>query len=69
MKTEHLWSVVAVFGEEFAAGAGAVGLPGQGQDFGVVDEAVDHGGGDDLVAEDLTPANGRFEVTMIEPCS
>src|SRR5665648_495455 len=55
-KTEHLWSVVAVFGEEFAAGAGAVGLAGQGQDFGVVDEAVDYRGGDDFVAEDLAPA-------------
>ena len=27
-----------------------------GEDFGVVDEAVDHRGGDDLVAEDLAPA-------------
>ena len=28
----------------------------EGDDFGVVDEAVDHGGGDDVVAEDLAPA-------------
>ncbi len=28
----------------------------EGDDFGVVDEPVDHGGGDDLVAEDLAPA-------------
>ena len=28
----------------------------QGDDLGVVDEAVDHGGGDDVVAEDLAPA-------------
>jgi len=27
-----------------------------GEDLGVVDEAVDHGGGDDLVAEHLGPA-------------
>jgi hypothetical protein len=28
----------------------------QADDFGVVDEAVDHGCGDDVVAEDLAPA-------------
>src|SRR3954453_16560007 len=28
----------------------------EGDDLGVVDQAVDHGGGDDLVAEDLAPA-------------
>ena len=28
----------------------------QGDDVGVVDEAVDHGGGDGVVAEDLAPA-------------
>ena len=28
----------------------------EGEDFGVVDEPVDHGGGDDVVAEDLAPA-------------
>lgn len=27
-----------------------------GEDLGVVDEAVDHGGGYDVVAEDLAPA-------------
>jgi len=27
-----------------------------GDDFGVVDESVDHGCGDDFVAEDFTPA-------------
>jgi hypothetical protein len=31
-------------------------LAGQGDDFGVVHEPVDHGGGDDIVAEDLNPA-------------
>jgi hypothetical protein len=29
----------------------------QGDDVGVVDEAVDHGGGDGVVAEYLAPAN------------
>jgi hypothetical protein len=29
----------------------------EGEDVGVVDDAVDHGGGDGLVAEDLAPAN------------
>jgi len=33
-------------------------------DFGVVHEAVNHGGGDDIVTEDFTPAKGLFEVTM-----
>lgn len=48
--------LVAVFGQQFAAGAGAVGLAGQGEDFGVVDEAVDHGGGDDFIAEHFGPS-------------
>ena len=42
----------------------------EGQDFGVVHDAVDHRGGDDLVAEDIAPrANGRFEVKISEACS
>jgi hypothetical protein len=37
---------------------------------GVVDEAVDEGGGDHGVAEDFAQASKpRFEVTMIEPRS
>ena len=32
----------------------------QGDDVGVVDEAVDHGGGDGVVAEDLALAAERF---------
>ena len=32
----------------------------KGDDFGVVDEPVDHGCGDDLVAEDFTPSAERF---------
>ena len=32
----------------------------QGDDVGVVDEAVDHGGGDGVVAEDLAPAAERL---------
>ena len=35
----------------------AVGVALDGDDFGVVDEAVDHGGGDDVVAEDFAPAS------------
>ena len=35
-----------MFGEEFASLAGAVGVAGEGEDLGVVDEAVDHGGDD-----------------------
>ena len=39
--------------------AGAKSLLG-GDDFGVVHEPVDHGGGDDVVAEDLAPARERL---------
>ncbi len=45
------------FGEEFASLAGAVGVAGEGEDFGRVDEAVDHGGCDDVVGEGLSPAS------------
>lgn len=41
--------------EEFAALPGAVGVAGQGEDLGVVDEAVDHGCGHDVVRERLAP--------------
>jgi len=34
----------------------AVAVAFEGEDFGVVDESVDHGGGGDFVAEDLAPA-------------
>ena len=36
--------------------AGAVGVAGEGEDLGVVDQAVDHRGRDDVVGEGLTPA-------------
>ena len=43
----------------------AVAVAFEREDFGVVDEAVDHRGGGDLVAEDLTPAlNGLLLVTI-----
>src|SRR6266436_6287198 len=32
----------------------------QGDDIGVVDEPIDHGGGDGVVAEDLAPASERL---------
>lgn len=63
-------AVGAVLAEEFATCTGAVGVAGEGEHFSVMDEAVDHGCGDDVVGEGFAPAaNGRFEVTMIEPCS
>lgn len=34
---------------------GAVGVAGEGEDLGVVDEPVDHRGGHDVVGEGLTP--------------
>ena len=45
----------SVFGEEFAAGSGAVGVASEGQDLGVVHQAVDHGRGHDVVGEGLSP--------------
>ena len=39
----------AVLAEQFAAGAGAVGVAGEGEHFRVVDETIDHGRGDDVV--------------------
>ena len=33
-----------------------VGVTFEGDDFGVVDEPVDHGGGDDVVCEGFAPA-------------
>src|SRR5215475_2951240 len=37
-----------------------VGVAFEGDDFGVVDETVDHGGGDDVVAEHLAPPAERL---------
>ena len=34
----------------------AVGVALEGEDLGVVDEPIDHGGGDNFVAEDFAPA-------------
>ena len=38
----------------------AVAVPFEGDDFGVVDEPVDHGGCDDVVAEPFAPAAEGF---------
>src|SRR6266508_375934 len=38
----------------------SVAVAFEGDDFGVVDQPVDHGGGDDVVAEDLAPAAEDF---------
>jgi hypothetical protein len=43
----------------------SVAVAFEGDDFGVVDEPVDHGGGDDVVAEDFAPAaEDLVEVTI-----
>ena len=56
-----------LLGEEFASLAGAVGVAGEGEDFGVVHEPVDHGCGDDVVAEDLPQRpKGLLLVTISE---
>ncbi len=38
----------------------SVGVAFEGDDIGVVDEAVDHCGGDDVVAEGLAPPSEGF---------
>ena len=38
----------------------AVAVAFEAEDFGVVDEAVDHGGGGDVVAEDFAPGGERL---------
>lgn len=51
-----------------SVGAGSVGVAVQGDDVGVVDEPVDGRGGDDVVAEGLSPANWnwlRFPITVL----
>src|SRR3954447_13678238 len=52
------WSVVWGAGEVAVFEAVAVAF--EGEDLGVVDEPVDHGGGDDVVAEDLAPRRERL---------
>jgi hypothetical protein len=37
-----------------------VGVPAEGDDLGVVDKPVDHGGGDHVVTEDFTPTAERL---------
>lgn len=56
------WCLVCLLLDAGGRQAGHGGVPRpvrgafEGDDFGVVDDAVDHGGGDGLVAEDLAPA-------------
>lgn len=49
----------SVLAQQFAACAGAVGVPGQGEHFGVMDEAVDHRRGDEVIGERLAPPSER----------
>ncbi len=42
-----------------AAAAEPVAGAFEGEDVGVVDDPVDHGGGDGLIAEDVAPAGER----------
>ena len=58
-------SSVVAWGAGEVAVFEAVGVAFEGEDVGVVDESVDHGGGDDVVAEDLAPAGeGLVAVTI-----
>ena len=43
-----------------------VGIAFEVEDLGVVDEPIDHRGGNDVVAEDLAPANCLLLVTIID---
>ena len=45
-----------VLGQEFAALTGAVGVAGEGKDLGMVHQAIDHCGCDNVVRERLAPA-------------
>jgi hypothetical protein len=38
-------------------------------DFGVVNEPVDHGGGDHVVAEDLAPPNRGWDMFRLGICA
>jgi hypothetical protein len=51
----HLVSAGDTRAKEFASASRAVGVAGERDDFGMMNEAVDHRGGDDVVGEDLTP--------------
>jgi hypothetical protein len=46
----------------------AVGVSFEGDDLGVVDEPVDHGGGDYFVAEDFAPAIRGWHMLILN-CS
>ena len=49
---------------EFAS-SHAVGVALEGVDLGMVDQAVDHGSGDGVVAEDLAPANWGWHLFLM----
>ncbi len=53
-------SLVGGWGAAKVAVAEPVGVAFEGDDVGVVHDPVDHGGGDDVVAEDLAPAAERL---------
>ena len=65
-----LFLVDVVLFDEFSAGSGPVGLPVEGEDFGVVHESVDHRCSDDVVGEDPPHRpKSRFDVISRLPCS
>ena len=77
-RSEALGEVVEGYGQPVSVvrrpGCGAevavlepVGVAFEAENLGVVDEPVDHRGGDDVIAEDLAPAeNGLLLVTIID---
>jgi hypothetical protein len=64
-RTAGVGSVFGRRGAREVAVFEAVAVAFEGEDLGVVDEAVDHRGGDGVVAEDLAPgADGLLLVTI-----
>ena len=46
----------SAFDKQFTAGTRAVGIAGEGQDFGAMHKSVDHGCSDYIVGKGLSPS-------------
>lgn len=55
----------SIFDEQLATSAGAVGVPGQGEHFGVMHTAVDHGCGHDIVGKRFSPTSNSSDIQRI----
>ena len=63
------WWTQPVFGEQFAAGAGSVGVSGEVRDFGIAHEAIDNRSGDNVVEETRSPhrPTETLDATIMKP--